>query len=155
MYKFLNICKYPLSRTHILVKASTLCTEGEQRDFLEVVQCVAVCEAISIHAQWHHIPCTLTSIVSHPSLNTCNIASGATHSVHFDDKKFFFYVLLECYSSLGFHNDYLLPNFQMGCKILKSLSLEFQKKFHIVHCLSWLSSILSTPFLQLSVKCRK
>lgn len=34
--------------------------------------------------------------------------------------------MFENYFSLGFHNDYLLPNIQMGCKLLKSLSLESQ-----------------------------
>jgi len=34
--------------------------------------------------------------------------------------------VFENYFSLGFHNDYLLPNIRMGCKLLKILSLEFQ-----------------------------
>jgi len=49
--KFLKICKFPLSCTHILVEASTVCMQDGRKDILEVVHCMAVREAISVHTQ--------------------------------------------------------------------------------------------------------
>jgi len=127
--------------------------EGEKKLFMQFV-------TNSLYSPRHNCHCAMgcCQVLCHPPseltqahIHVIRITSWITVFAHFYAKTFAFFFSWWTVSKLPFPwiSQWLclLPNVQKGCKILKSLSRNF-------HSLSWLSSVLSTPFLLLFVKCR-
>jgi hypothetical protein len=96
--------------------------------------------------------CPPLSFCTEVNIHVTCIPTRVVQFEHFDDETFAFFrdVLFENYPSWISQWLRLVPNFGKGCKIFKSSFLEFQ-----ISLIFPFSSVLSTPFLLLSVKCRK